>query len=321
MSSAAAAVAVAQACANGHGRWRQSGARPLPASVRVAPPASPVASRAVSMGGAATFTTRDSTELLLAAARASASTASASSSSSSTSPTTKDVKEAQPNSSEKTHASMLGHVYHRVEHCLLALPGVEMKDIRRVMSHPQGCFLHVFERDCILCLCDCMDGSLVVKLCSLTMQFIAREGLRDAAAVASERAAKLYGLNILDSGIQDDEGNVTRFLALAREPVSLRPDVLCKTSIVFSLEEGPGTLFKALSTFALRDINLTKSPIAYSAPARHQCRPTRRFDYLFYIDFAASMSEQRAQNALRHLQEFAPFLRVLGSYPMAMFNG
>jgi arogenate/prephenate dehydratase len=98
--------------------------------------------------------------------------------------------------------------------------------------------------------------------------------------------------------------------------------VLLQTSIVFTLEEGPGVLFKALAVFALRSINLTKIE---SRPQRK--RPlrvvddnnngtSRYFDYLFYVDFEASMADQRSQNALRHLQEFATFLRVLGSYPM-----
>lgn len=123
-------------------------------------------------------------------------------------------------------------------------------------------------------------------------------------------------------GIQDDLDNVTRFLMLAREPIIPRIDRPFKTSIVFTLEEGPGVLFKALAVFALRSINLTKIE---SRPQRK--RPLRvvddsnngtakYFDYLFYVDFEASMADVRAQNALGHLQEFATFLRVLGSYPM-----
>jgi arogenate/prephenate dehydratase len=156
----------------------------------------------------------------------------------------------------------------------------------------------------------------------MVLQFISAHNLRDTGAVASARAAEIYGLEILMDGIQDDLDNVTRFLMLAREPIIPRTDRPFKTSIVFTLEEGPGVLFKALAVFALRSINLTKIE---SRPQRK--RPlrvvddnnngtSRYFDYLFYVDFEASMADQRSQNALRHLQEFATFLRVLGSYPM-----
>ncbi|KAF9600502.1 hypothetical protein IFM89_009951, partial [Coptis chinensis] len=93
------------------------------------------------------------------------------------------------------------------------------------------------------------------------------------------------------------------------------------TSIVFSLEEGPGVLFKALAVFAMRQINLTKIE---SRPRRKQLMRAsddddngspKYFDYLFYVDFEASMADPNSQNALRHLEEFATFLRVLGSYP------
>ncbi|KAG0478993.1 hypothetical protein HPP92_013712 [Vanilla planifolia] len=133
-------------------------------------------------------------------------------------------------------------------------------------------------------------------------QLISSKSLKDAGAIASVHAAQLYGLNILEKGIQ------AMFLFL-------------QTSIVLTLEEGPGMLFKALAVFAMRKINLTKIE---SRPQRN--RPLRvvddlnhgtakYFDYLFHIDFEASMADPIAQNALSHLQEYTTFLRVLGSYP------
>ncbi|EFJ27457.1 hypothetical protein SELMODRAFT_95583, partial [Selaginella moellendorffii] len=216
---------------------------------------------------------------------------------------------------------IVGEVQLAVHHCLLAVPGVRKEELHRVISHPQA-----------LAQCENTLTRLGVARESVedtagAAQLIAQNPLamRDTGAVASSRAAELYGLDVLEEDIQDEEGNMTRFLMLAREPIIPRTDRPFKTSVVFGLEEeSAGSLFKALSAFALRGINLTKIE---SRPQRK--RPLRvvddsnhgtakYFEYLFYIDLEASMADPRAQNALGQLQEFASFLRVLGSYPMDM---
>ncbi|CAN6546699.1 unnamed protein product [Malus baccata var. baccata] len=209
---------------------------------------------------------------------------------------------------------IVGEVQLQVNHCLLGLPGARKEELKRVLSHYQA-----------LAQCEMTLSSLGVITINtddsaLAAQMVASTGLRDTGAVASARAANIYGLDILAEKIQDDDDNITRFLILGREPMIPGTDRPYKTSIVFTLEEGPGVLFKALAVFALRGINLTKIE---SRPQKQ--RPlrivddsnegsARYFDYLFYIDFEASMADPRAQYALEHLKEFARFLRVLGCY-------
>lgn len=220
---------------------------------------------------------------------------------------------------------IVGETSVAVNHCLMALPGVSKGDIRRVMSHPQALAqTDGYTRRMRGVVREAVDDTAGAA------KAIAENGWRDAAAVASRRAAELYGLEVLDEGIQDMKDNVTRFIVLSRDPLVAEPGDVAKrpfkTSIVFSLKEGPGMLFKALSVFALRDVDLTKiesrplrtEPLLAAANGSGvdaDAEGARGFNYLFYIDFAGSLADPACQNALRHLQEIAPFLRVLGSYP------
>lgn len=213
----------------------------------------------------------------------------------------------------KYRLHIVGEVYLPINHCLMCLPGQEMNEIEKVMSHPQA-------------LAQC-EGYLQ-KLGVIKEEYIDTAGaakvikenmLTGAAAIASACAAELYEMKVLETGIQDHKTNVTRFIALARDPLLQKASVKKpqKTSVCFSLNEAPGVLFKALSVFALRDIDLTKIE---SRPMRTnpviESRSGRQFNFLFYVDFVGSLSEESCQNALRHLQEISPYLRVLGSYPM-----
>ncbi|KAJ4834498.1 ADP,ATP carrier protein [Turnera subulata] len=198
---------------------------------------------------------------------------------------------------------IVGEVQLPLNLCLLAMPGVRLEQLKRVISHSQALALS----DKFLSKLEVTRES--VDDPSFAAEHVASNELRDAAVLASARASEIYGLNILATKIQDDNNIVTRFLVLARDPVIPRSDKSFKTSIVFALEPGPGVLFKALAVFALRGISLTKIE---SRPQRNKplrvvgdfnTRTAKKyFDYLFYIDFEASMAEPRVQNALGHLQ-------------------
>ncbi|KAI5015418.1 hypothetical protein ZWY2020_056808 [Hordeum vulgare] len=217
---------------------------------------------------------------------------------------------------------IVGEVQLPVHHCLLALPGVRKEDVTRVISHPQAlaqCEHSLTRMAGLNAAREAFDDTAGAA------EYVAANGLRDTAAIASSRAAELYGMEVLADGIQDDSGNVTRFVMLAREPIVPRMDLPFKTSIVFAHDkEGTSVLFKVLSAFAFRDISLTKidsrphRPIRLAADDAGSGTAPKQFEYMFYVDFQASLADPRVQNALAEVQEFTSFLRVLGSYPMDM---
>ena len=187
-----------------------------------------------------------------------------------------------------------------IVHNLVVTEGTKLEQVKRVYSHPQGLaqcerFLRSLTGVEIVATYDTAGSAKMIK----------EEALPNSAAIASARAAEVFGMKILKSGIQDFADNITRFLIVSREAVPLSiPD---KTTIVFTVSNEAGELFKALSVFALREIDLIKLE---SRPI-----PDRPFEYLFYADLAANREELRCSRALMHLAEFAPSLRTLGSYP------
>jgi prephenate dehydratase len=181
---------------------------------------------------------------------------------------------------------------------MITLPGVQMVDIKKAISHPQALgqcaeYLraHHLSYEAVY---DTAGGVKMLK----------ESGAHDTAAIASRRAAEIYGMQILEEGIEDNAENFTRFLVISPDPI--KPETEAKTSIVFTLRNEPGALFKALSVFALRDIDLTKI----------ESRPLagKPWEYLFYIDFIGAADDARVGKALDHLSEYAVMLRVLGSY-------
>jgi len=193
----------------------------------------------------------------------------------------------------------------RIVHNLIAPPGVRFRDVKRVFSHPVALnqCLDFFAANPAIEKCVYYDTAGSVKM-------VATEKPPGGAAIASALAAELYGCRILRKSIEDDRENFTRFVLVSAN-AGLAPPATrgYKTSVVFTLRNMPGSLFRALSGLAIRDINLDKI----------ESRPLRGkpWEYLFYLDFLGHASEERVRNALRHLEEFADMFRVLGSYPRA----
>ena len=195
---------------------------------------------------------------------------------------------------------VVGETSLRVQHNLIAYPGTSLRQIRQIYSHPaalEQC-KHLLRRLRSIEKVSFYDTAGSVK-------YIRDRGLRNAAAIASADAALIYGMKILRRDIEDDPENYTRFLALARRKKFVHGGT--KTSVVFGLKNEPGVLFKALSVFALRNIDLSKI----------ESRPIRGtpWQYLFYLDLQSDVRSRDCLNALRHLRELAPYLKVLGSYP------
>jgi prephenate dehydratase len=189
-----------------------------------------------------------------------------------------------------------GEVELDVVHCLQALPGTRIEDIKIVYSHQQAlaqCERYLRELGVTVeAVYDTAGGA----------KLVAEQRLRNAAALASRRAAEVFGLEVIQEAVQDYEFNITRFAIIGGAP---SPDAN-KTVIVFGLPSKPGALFKALSVFALRDINLTKLE---SRPIRG-----RPWEYLFYVEVDARRDDLGCARALTHLAEFAKWTRILGSY-------
>jgi prephenate dehydratase len=204
--------------------------------------------------------------------------------------------------------AIVGETSVRIVHNLIAPPGVTFAKVRRVFSHPVALnqCLDFFAAHPQLDKVPFYDTAGSVKM-------VMEEGLKDAAGIASSVAAETYGARILRRSIEDDRQNFTRFFAL-RQPDDvprrfLRPKkgAQWKTSVVFSTRNVPGALFRSLSAFALRDLNLAKI----------ESRPLRGkpWEYLFYLDFIGHVDDPACRNALGHLRELADLLRVLGCYP------
>ncbi len=198
---------------------------------------------------------------------------------------------------------ILAETQIRIVHNLIGRPGATLEGIRRAISHPVALAqcLEFFRRHPGIRAETHYDTGGSVKT--------VMEGADDSlGAVASAVAANYYGAQILQASIEDDRENYTRFFLLGPQaPCTPVEGGDRKTTVVFVTRNLPGSLFKCLSAFALRDISMTKIE---SRPLKG-----RPFEYRFYVDILAAPSERHCANALRHLEEMTEFLAVLGTYP------
>ena len=194
---------------------------------------------------------------------------------------------------------VVGEIGHPVDHCLLCLPGQQLSDITRVISHPQA-----------LAQCDVYLRELNVEIVATydtagSAKMVREENLRNVAAIAAAGAAELYELEILARTIQTVQDNYTRFIVLGREPAPRR-EGQAKTMLVMATTHQPGSLHKCLGVLAKHAINLLKLE---SRPSRQ-----RLWEYVFYLDFEGHRDDPLVKSALADLAGYTTFCKVLGSF-------
>ncbi len=198
--------------------------------------------------------------------------------------------------------ALVGEEVQKVDHCLLALEDVPLSHVRRIYSHPQA-------------LAQCSEFLRSLHHChvesfadtALAASRIREEQDLSQAAIASEEAARLYGLTVIRRDIANQKENYTRFVVVAAAPLRFDLRIPCKTSLIFATRHEQGALLACLNVLAGHGLNLTKLE---SRP-----RPNAPWEYLFYVDFEGNLADPAVEQALRELAGRTSFLKVLGSYP------
>ena len=194
---------------------------------------------------------------------------------------------------------LVAETFLQVDHALLGLPGAELDDIETVFSHPQALM------QCSRFL-NARKGMRQISLANTAVaaKKVVEDGDRTQAAVASEIAGKLYGLQVLKSSIQNNRGNTTRFVILTRQPI-YREDS-GKISICFELPHRSGTLYNILGNFIFNNVNMV---MIESRPI-----PGRNWEYRFFVDIEGNLEDAGVKNALKGIFEEALNMRILGNY-------
>lgn len=193
---------------------------------------------------------------------------------------------------------IVGEQIIKIEHCLLGVPGAQLSDVRTVYSHPQS----LMQSAKFLSEHDWQQISMQNN--AFAAKKVADEGRKDQAAIASEYAASVYGLEVLKKGVNYSGANSTRFIIVTNQRI-FRKDAK-KISICFEVPHESGSLYHMLSHFIYNDLNMT----------RIESRPIleRSWEYRFFVDFEGNLADGAVKNALRGLREEAIGLRILGNY-------
>ncbi|KAI3895309.1 hypothetical protein MKX03_035810 [Papaver bracteatum] len=206
-----------------------------------------------------------------------------------------------------------------VQYCLLAIPGVAKSELKRVISHPMA-LAH-----CGRSLAELGLDHEAVDDTAGAVELLLSNRMLDTAAIASTRAAALYGLDVLAHGLQDESWNVTRFLILSKTnpKVAKERNIGVKTSMVLAHHSGTlDVLLKVLSTFSSRKISLTKlevnSAIDNNGPVKvldaHEGGSVKEYPCVLYVDFEGSVDDQKVKDAIAELSKLPVYVRILGCY-------
>lgn len=194
---------------------------------------------------------------------------------------------------------IVGEQIIKIEHCLMGLPGTESEQIRTVYSHPQSLMQsarYLSEHD--------NWRQISMQNNAFAARKVSEDGDKSQAAIASEQAAKIYGLDILERGVNQSETNSTRFIIVTNQKIFLKD--AGKVSICLEVSHESGSLYHMLSHFIYNNLNMTKIE---SRPIEE-----RNWEYRFFIDFEGNLADSAVKNALRGLREEARSMKILGNY-------
>lgn len=204
----------------------------------------------------------------------------------------------------KHDLKITGEIFHRIKHCLISFPENTIEFVKKVYSHPQAIgqsrkFLQEHNFETI----PFYDTAGSIKM-------IKENNMKDSAGIASSMASEIYGMKVLESGIETNHKNYTRFLVLSKqETESTGSD---KTTIIFTAKHEPGTLYRVLEIFFKDEINLTKI----------ESRPIlgTPWEYNFFVDFEGHVLDENVKKVLDKIKTNTSFMKIAGSYPRAEFT-